>query len=68
VQHRFEETHLDDAAHGLLQRITAQAAQLRAELQKAMDRHIRVRWSVFGQVADQALGRDRVLEHVESTD
>ena len=68
VDDRLQEAHLDGAIHGLLARLAAQAAQFRAEAEKAVHRHVRVGGRVLGQVADEFLGRDGILQHVMAAD
>src|SRR5581483_10040295 len=44
--------------------IPAQTAQFRAEAQKTSDCHIDIDRGVFGEIANQSLGGNRISEHV----
>ena len=68
VEHRFQKTHFDGALHGLLAAVAAQTAQFGGEIKESMHRHIRVSRRVFREIADEPLGRDRIIDHVVTAD
>ncbi|MNC87761.1 hypothetical protein D3C83_35160 [compost metagenome] len=68
VEDIFEKAQLDGATDRPLARVAVQPAQFGRETQKALHRHIGIAGRVFRQVADHALGRDRVLEHIVAAD
>ena len=61
----FQKAHLDHPLDRLLLRIAAQAANFRGEIQKPMNRHVRVGRRILRQVADQPLRLDWVLDDVK---
>ena len=68
IQHRFQKTHFHDAINGFVLLLSAQAAQFGGEIQEAMDGHVRVGRRVFGKITEEALGLDRLIDHVELAD
>ena len=67
MENRFEEAGFHRAMHGLLPVVAAQAADLSAEAQKAINAHVHVSGRIFGKISHQALGRDGVLHDVVSS-
>ena len=66
MEHRFEETHLDHAIDRAFLCLAAQASEFRRKAKKSQDRHVGVGRRILRQVADQAFGGKRIVEHVKS--
>ena len=58
----------DRTVDRLLPRVAPQSAQLGGEVEEAVHSHVGVARRVLGQVADQPLRRQRVLQHVVAAD
>src|ERR1051326_125821 len=67
VDNGVQKTHF----HGAIDRfrfvVSAQSSQFGGETKEAADRHVRVSRGVLRQVADEALSRNGILDHVKAT-
>ena len=61
----FQEAHFDCPVHGPGFFVPGETAQFSDETQKSMHRHIIIGGRVFGEITNQALGGDWILDHVE---
>ncbi len=68
VEHALEKTQFDRAVDRLFPRRAPETPQLGREVEESVDRHLGVSGRVFRQIADQAPGRQRVLQHVVPAD
>jgi len=68
VENAFQEAKPSHLGHGCIDLGTAHASKFGRESQEAVDGHVRIAGSAFGQVADQFLGRDGFFGNVMVTD
>ena len=60
MQDGFQEAHFDGAIDARFFASPRKPRNSAAKLEKAVNRHVRVRRRIFRQIADEAFGRDRV--------
>ena len=68
AQHAVQVTGLHHPTDGLLAQIAAQTAHIGCEIEKGNYRHVTVGRCGFRQIADAALGLQRMVDHIEAAD
>src|SRR6266446_5531256 len=67
VENRVQKAHFHRAIDRFRFVLSAQSSQFGGEIKESAHRHVRVSRSVLRQVADEALSRNRILDHVKAT-